>query len=485
MGALGTGVPTVRGRVTGDRPGGGQNGGVAMTRRQRRAEARREVTVPPHAPGSDALAWPPGVSSPDERVRDLVAAGVRAVFGPAADDADLEDAVAALVDLDGVDGPGVHRPERLVSTMLVRLVARLWEQGWQPLDLVHAVRRHGKARPVRLVTAVIAFEAEAADAHTSAPAEWNAQLGLLGVTRSGSGDPGRVVVRWRVDEGVGVADAVHDALVLVARLGHLPALAVLAPPPSRWGQAPTFADRPRAPRSAADAKVLATIRALLAKAESTTFPAEAEAFSGKAQDLMTRHAIDAAVIEAEQHRDDAGLGFGLSGDVVARRVHIDNPYATEKAHLFGAVAAANDVRVVWDDTVGIATAFGFPLDLDLAEMLFTSLLIQATRAVSEAARDAGQALPPYYRRAFLLSYATRIGERLHDAHDNAGHEAEATYGAALVPLLAERVEAVAERVEQVFPRTVPLRARSVDAAGWDAGQAAADAATLGEDRGRR
>ena len=42
--------------------------------------------------------------------------------------------------------------------------------------------------------------------------------------------------------------------------------------------------------------VLARIRQLLAKAESTTFEAEALAFTAKAQELMTRHAIDAALV---------------------------------------------------------------------------------------------------------------------------------------------------------------------------------------------
>ena len=37
-------------------------------------------------------------------------------------------------------------------------------------------------------------------------------------------------------------------------------------------------------------------RALLAQAESTTFEAEAESFTAKAQQLMARHAIDAAMV---------------------------------------------------------------------------------------------------------------------------------------------------------------------------------------------
>ena len=41
-----------------------------------------------------------------------------------------------------------------------------------------------------------------------------------------------------------------------------------------------------------DEKKLSRVRALLAKAESSSFPEEAEALSAKAQELMTRHALD-------------------------------------------------------------------------------------------------------------------------------------------------------------------------------------------------
>ena len=37
--------------------------------------------------------------------------------------------------------------------------------------------------------------------------------------------------------------------------------------------------------------MLERVRALLAKAESTTFPEEADALTAKAQQLMTRHAL--------------------------------------------------------------------------------------------------------------------------------------------------------------------------------------------------
>ena len=49
--------------------------------------------------------------------------------------------------------------------------------------------------------------------------------------------------------------------------------------------------RARRPQGA-DPKITERVRALLAKAESTTFPDEAEAFTAKAQELIAQHAID-------------------------------------------------------------------------------------------------------------------------------------------------------------------------------------------------
>jgi len=152
--------------------------------------------------------------------------------------------------------------------------------------------------------------------------------------------------------------------------------------------------------------MLAKIRALLSKAEATTFVDEAEAFTAKAQDLMTRYAIDEALLE-----DAAG-----DADVIARRIHIDNPYAQAKVQLLSTVGAINRVRVVWDDDHGMASVVGMAVDLQLVEMLFTSLLVQATRALTEAG-NAPPAQPGYrsgrmnrspsFRRAFLMAYATR------------------------------------------------------------------------------
>ncbi len=88
-----------------------------------------------------------------------------------------------------------------------------------------------------------------------------------------------------------------------------------------------------------DGKVLARIRALLAKAESTTFEEEAHAFTAKAQELMTRHAIDVAMLGAS-----AGSDAAISTE--HRMIRIEQPYADPKISLLGAVARANRCRAI-------------------------------------------------------------------------------------------------------------------------------------------
>jgi hypothetical protein len=163
----------------------------------------------------------------------------------------------------------------------------------------------------------------------------------------------------------------------------------------------------------------------------------------------------------------------------ARRVHIDDPYAPQKAQLLGAVAHVNDAKVVWHDGFGFATLVGFPVELDLTELTFTSLLVQMTRAMTAATAVArSRTRAPAFRRAFVLSYAQRIGERLAAAKVRATDEATVRYGAALVPVQLARRDAVDQRSAEWFPGARAMRARSVDAGGWHAGRHAADLAHL-------
>jgi hypothetical protein len=254
-----------------------------------------------------------------------------------------------------------------------------------------------------------------------------------------------------------------ELLRLLFRLPDLPRLD-LSPP--------DIADAP-----GTDRKLLDRVRGLLSKAESTTFPDEAEALTAKAQELMARHAIDQAMVDRAR-----GRGRGDASGPTSLRVWIDNPYADGKSLLLNNVATANRCRAVFYRSLGLVTAVGFPADLDAVDLLFTSLLVQADTAVREAGPQvdrSGRSRTRSFRASFWVAFASRIGQRLAEAVAASVHEAEAEHGASLHPVLASRDAAVQAHLDELFPDAVGRGVVASNAAGWSAGTEAADRADLG------
>jgi hypothetical protein len=222
--------------------------------------------------------------------------------------------------------------------------------------------------------------------------------------------------------------------------------------------------------------MLTRVRALLAKAESTEFEAEAETFTAAAQSLMARYSIDVAMLAAQP-----GSRSGAEGPQ-ERRLSIDAPYEVPKLMLLHVVASANRCRSVWHREVGFATVLGFTPDLQAVEVLFTSLLVQATTAMTRAGsrRDgSGRLRTRSFRRSFLTAYAQRIGEWLLEVTGDAVRQASAEMGRDLLPVLVTRNQAVDDKVEQLFPKLDTFGPSAINNyEGWIAGLVAADQAVL-------
>ena len=357
-------------------------------------------------------------------------------------------------------------PGGLLTRTLLDALDETWERGWQPVDVAHAARKDATAGSVPLVVALIGEHARRTDAVRRAPESWVHQLRELGALAPGES---AVVAAWSRTGRRSPAETWRIVLQLVGMLRTAARIDVLVPPPSRWGAARPFSTGDA--DGAGDDRALRRIRGLLAKAESTEYAEEAEALTAKAQELMTRHAVDAALL-------DAGRTSG--GEVGTRRVHVADPYVRAKMQLLAAVAEANDVRLVWYQKLGIANLVGGRADLDAVELLFTSLLLQVVQALSTAERqDGGHSPSRTFRRAFLLGYAHRIGERLQSARRRATAEAASERGVDLLPVLRSRREAVDSAVSELFPRVRTSRSRgSVDAGGWFAGRSAAERADV-------
>jgi hypothetical protein len=265
-------------------------------------------------------------------------------------------------------------------------------------------------------------------------------------------EPSQLVARLRSACGAQQTAFVIDLLRMLDLLHRLP-------------------PRPRSRGTVDDeqAGLHAKVRALLAKAESTPYEAEATACTAKAQELMARYAIDEATARAGgQAADDAPTSIG---------VVIEAPYARPKFILLSVIATSNRCRAVWHPSFGFATVFGTPGDLWSVDALYTSLLVQSAVALGQE-RERSRS----FRHAFVLAFAHRIGERLRDGTASAVAAATVASGSAFLPVLAAREDAAVAARDAAYPRMGSMRVSMSNGFGAEAGRAAANRARVTRDR---
>jgi Protein of unknown function (DUF2786) len=375
-----------------------------------------------------------------------------------------ERSVAGLV---GKPGSGPHWRQVVSAVVLDELehvVSHLWEAGWQPADVARIVTRRLSTRHARMVVDVITRElAEYAPA--TIDERWDRQLAALGAGVWWNNDSA-YLDQWETREGTDRSGVLRCACEIHSVLTVLPVLPVLGPLPGKARRGSLHPDRATAP---SDQRMLDRVRGLLAKAESTEFAEEAEALTAKAQELMARHSIDYALLAVETGSRDAPVGI---------RIGIDNPYELAKSALLHHVSAANRCKATWSKALGFSTVLGFQSDLEAVELLYTSLLVQATRAMVQAGprRDRrGRSSTRSFRQSFLQAYAVRIGQRLHEATEDASRAADDDRH---LPVLAARDSAVQRAFHTMFPDATFVSTSIKDLDGWASGTAAADLATL-------
>ena len=346
------------------------------------------------------------------------------------------------------------------GTVMADAVRAAWEVGWLPSDLRELARRRLETPAAEYLAEAIVLESNRYAVETLHP-RWRADLAVIATGIDP--DPGTPQMRrWAAVHAVDQCAVLTVVLQVLALLGTLPALEPLLPLPGACRHT-------TAAPVEVDEKALGRVRALLAKAEATEFVEEAEALSAKAQELMSRYSLQDAVAD-----HDRGRALGAA----ARRMWIDSPYAGAKALLVQAVAMANRCRAVWTENLGFVTVVGSETDLKLVELLTTSLLVQANRAMLAAGRQVssrGQTRTRSFRQSFLIAYATRIGERLDMTNATVTAEVK---DSRLLPVLAARSRAADEFTERLFPSMVRRRVSVSNGAGWGAGRAAADLARL-------
>ena len=199
---------------------------------------------------------------------------------------------------------------------------------------------------------------------------------------------------------------------------------------------------------------LRKVRALLAKAEDEgSTQAEAEALTAKAAELMAKYGIDEALASARADKQEK------PGN---RKIDIANPWAQVKAHLLAGIAGAMRCQVVLLNTTKPGSrlhVFGFESDLNRADILYTSVLLQMAHAFTRAEIPASVRSVRAWRRSWLLGYVTAVIARVRAAESQAEARAktEEASGTSTALVLADRSVQVRSLFTEAYPKILKTR----------------------------
>jgi len=225
-----------------------------------------------------------------------------------------------------------------------------------------------------------------------------------------------------------------------------------------------------------DNALLQRVRKLLAKAEDPGVTiAEAEALTAKAAELMARYGIDRALLAANRPETDHPAD---------RLIDIANPWATVQAHLLCGLAAAMRCQCIILPGRGPGSRihiFGFASDIERADVLYTSVLVQMWQGLAATPVPAWSRSPRAWRRSWLLGFATAVIARVRAAETQAASQATTaadTTGSRAELVLADRTQIIRRTVERAYPATRKARI-TYSGSGYRDGYATGSRADLG------
>jgi hypothetical protein len=225
-------------------------------------------------------------------------------------------------------------------------------------------------------------------------------------------------------------------------------------------------------------RLLDRVRKLLAKAESEgVTPEEAQALTAKAAELMAKYGIDRALLAAQRPETD---------QPASRLVDIYNPWARVQAHLLCGLASALRCQCILlpsgeGQRVHI---FGYASDIERADMLYTSVLVQMWHGLIATDVPARATSVRAWRRSWLLGFAAAVTARVKAAEERAKRTASAAAdgpqaNAALV--LADRSVVIRRNVATAYPLTRTARL-TYSGNGFGAGYEQGERADIGTGR---
>lgn len=217
-------------------------------------------------------------------------------------------------------------------------------------------------------------------------------------------------------------------------------------------------------------KMTARIRALFAKAESTTYESEAETYLAKAYELLAQHGIEEAVARA---------GAGTDSSEISKWVFTPTgPYKYDQIMLVGCIVDALHCSAVKTADNKRVTVYGVKAHLDRAEMLAGFLVAYMLGLAVKSEPEFPWESKVTYRKSVMAGFMSTVHNRLKRAEKQAAGESEDAKGAALVLMSDSRRAEEAMRAAANGPlgtAAAPRRSR----AGWSAGEEAANSVDLG------
>lgn len=234
------------------------------------------------------------------------------------------------------------------------------------------------------------------------------------------------------------------------------------------------------PQTKANPK-LATIKGLLVKAEDPATPeAEAELARTRAMEMMAKYGVEQAMLNDGKPSCD---------ELTSRYMDLPNPWSMTRVRLMCFIAKAVGCQAVYLGQEGKGGArrvrvFGFESDLQRAEVLYASLLLQMHSGLAAQVVPFGVRSARAWRNSWQLGFVERVVERLEAIEEAARAAATgetSANGRSGALVLADRAAAVqaAFRREHPWART---QGGTYSGSGYGDGAAAGNRADIGGTR---
>ncbi|QOH59907.1 DUF2786 domain-containing protein [Rhodococcus rhodochrous] len=238
----------------------------------------------------------------------------------------------------------------------------------------------------------------------------------------------------------------------------------------------------------ADNKILARIKALLAKADSVEGTPEADTFRDKAFELLAKYGIDESMTRT------AGGDGPIPGDTMraATFSYPEDMYGYEKmllVHRVGQALHCSAVQLRNENTIQL---FGLARHMERAKFLIDLLMPQMINSASKARPanpferldlQAAKRDLQSHRAEYMVGFADTVHERIKESERRAAGDYDREQGGTGAAVqLASDFDRARRAMQKKYPNLVSARGKRYGGEGYSAGRAAGNAADIGNTR---